>query len=230
MIFRDRRHAGIELGRHLAQYADRDDVRVLALPRGGVPVAYEVARALNAPLDVFVVRKLGVPGHEELAMGAIASGGACVLSRDVIDMLGIDAAAIANVVAREQAELNRRERAYRGGRAGPDVAGNTVIVVDDGLATGSTMLAALRALRALAPARLIAAAPVAARETCEALRREADDVVCAQNPRPFRGVGQWYDDFSQTGDDEVRELLAANPPLPPATAGRDGDAPRAPGP
>jgi putative phosphoribosyl transferase len=227
MIFRDRRHAGRELGRHLVRYADRDDVRVLALPRGGVPVGYEVARALNAPLDVFVVRKLGVPGHEELAMGAIASGDVRVLSREVTDMLGISQQAIEAVAARERAELHRRERAYRGDRPAPDVAGRTVIVVDDGLATGSTMLAALRALRALSPAHLVAAAPVAARDTCELLRAEADAVVCAQTPAPFRGVGQWYHDFSQTGDDEVRELLAADPPAPPAVADPGIEGPRA---
>lgn len=223
MIYRDRRHAGAELGRALQAYAERDDVLVLALPRGGVPVGYEVARALGAPLDVFVVRKLGVPGHEELAMGAIASGGVRVLGEQVIRMLGIDAAAVDSVAMREQAELHRREHAYRGDRGPLDVRDRVVIVVDDGLATGSTMRAALQALRRLEPARLVAAVPVAAHESCEALRGEADEIVCAQTPLYFRGVGQWYDDFSQTSDAEVRELLAAATP-PPVT----GAAPRAP--
>ena len=207
-VFRDRRHAGRVLAQILAGYANRSDVIVLALPRGGVPVAYEVAKALHAPLDVFVVRKLGVPGHEEYAMGAIASGGARVLNDEVVRRLGIPDAAVDAVTRYEQGELERRERLYRAGRPLPDLRGRTVIVVDDGLATGSTMLAAVRALRAQQPARIVVAVPTAAAETCAQLRSEADEVVCATTPEPFRAVGTWYDDFSQTSDEEVRELLA----------------------
>lgn len=225
MVYRDRRHAGAELGRALHAYAGRDDVTVLALPRGGVPVGYEVAQALSAPLDVFVVRKLGVPGHEELAMGAIASGGVRVLGDAVIGMLGIDAAAVEAVARREQAELQRREQAYRAGRAPLDVEGRVAIVVDDGLATGSTMRAALQALRRLGPQRLVAAVPVAAPGSCEALRGEADEVVCVQSPARFRGVGQWYEDFSQTGDEEVRALLATAPAPRTGSRAEHGTAP-----
>ena len=207
-VFRDRRHAGRVLAQILAGYANRSDVIVLALPRGGVPVAYEVAKALHAPLDVFVVRKLGVPGHEEYAMGAIASGGVRVLNDEVVQRLGISDAAVDAVTRFEQGELERRERLYRAGRPLPDLRGRTVIVVDDGLATGSTMLAAVRALRAQQPARIVVAVPTAAAETCAQLRSEADEVVCATTPEPFRAVGTWYDDFSQTSDEEVRELLA----------------------
>ena len=207
-VFRDRRHAGRVLAQILAGYANRSDVIVLALPRGGVPVAYEVAKALHAPLDVFVVRKLGVPGHEEYAMGAIASGGVRVLNDEVVRRLGIPDAAVDAVTRYEQGELERRERLYRAGRPLPDLRGRTVIVVDDGLATGSTMLAAVRALRAQQPARIVVAVPTAAAETCAQLRSEADEVVCATTPEPFRAVGTWYDDFSQTSDEEVRELLA----------------------
>ena len=207
-VFRDRRHAGRVLAQMLAGYANRSDVIVLALPRGGVPVAYEVAKALHAPLDVFVVRKLGVPGHEEYAMGAIASGGVRVLNDEVVRRLGIPDTAVDAVTRYEQGELERRERLYRAGRPLPDLRGRTVIVVDDGLATGSTMLAAVRALRAQQPARIVVAVPTAAAETCAQLRSEADEVVCATTPEPFRAVGTWYDDFSQTSDEEVRELLA----------------------
>ena len=207
-VFRDRRHAGRVLAQVLAGYANRSDVIVLALPRGGVPVAYEVAKALHAPLDVFVVRKLGVPGHEEYAMGAIASGGVRVLNDEVVRRLGIPAAAVDAVARYEQGEVERRERLYRAGRPPPDVRGRTVILVDDGLATGSTMLAAVRAVRAQQPARIVVAVPTAAAETCAQLRSEADEVVCATTPEPFRAVGMWYDDFSQTSDEEVRELLA----------------------
>jgi len=207
-LFRDRTEAGRFLARGLGAYANRPDVVVLALPRGGVPVAYEVAQALHAPLDVFVVRKLGVPGHEELAMGAIASGGVRVLNDDLVQRLGVPDAAIDAVARGEQLELERRERLYRGGRPPADLRGRTVILVDDGLATGSTMLAAVRAVRLQRPARIVVAVPTAAAETCEALRSEADNVVCASTPRPFRAVGAWYVDFSQTSDDEVRELLA----------------------
>jgi predicted phosphoribosyltransferase len=204
--FRDRAEAGRSLAAALEQYAGRNDVVVLALPRGGVPVAYEVARALGAPLDVFLVRKLGVPGHEEYAMGAIAEGGAMVLSEDVIEQLAIPQRAVEAVVQRERAELERRARLYRSGPP-PEVRGRTVILVDDGLATGSSMRAAVAALRSLQPTRIVVAVPVAARETCDALRREADEVVCARTPEPFYAVGLWYENFEQTSDDEVRELL-----------------------
>jgi erythromycin esterase-like protein/predicted phosphoribosyltransferase len=214
MIYRDRRHGGRELATLLGHYAARDDVLVLALPRGGVPVAFEVAQALHAPLDIFLVRKLGVPGHEELAMGAIASGDVRVLNRDIVRRLGIGAATIDVVAAREQTELQRREQLYRGDREAPAVAGKTVIVIDDGLATGSTMRAALLALRKLNPARLVVAAPVAAASTCDELEADADEVVCASTPEPFAGVGRWYDDFEQTTDDEVRALLAEAAPEP----------------
>lgn len=208
MRFTDRANAGHVLAERLSVYAGRPDVIVLALPRGGVVVGYEVARELRVPLDVLVVRKLGVPGHSELAMGAIASGGARVLSLDVIGALGISQAQIEAVAAREQAELERRERAYRGARPAPAVRGRTVLLVDDGLATGATMRAAVRSLRERMPARIVVAVPVGATETCAELRDEADEVVCARSLEPFEAVGSWYDDFSQTSDDEVRDLLA----------------------
>jgi predicted phosphoribosyltransferase len=207
MRFQDRTEAGRELARHLANYADRPDVVVLALPRGGVPVAYEVARALQAPLDVFLVRKLGVPGHEELAMGAIASGGVRVLNRDVLCALGISDAVVDMVAERAGEELRRREQLYRDDRPAPEVRGKTVVLVDDGLATGSTMRAAVAALRRLGPAHVVVAVPVGAAETCAELGEQAE-VVCARTPEHFLAVGMWYDDFTQTGDDEVRELLA----------------------
>jgi predicted phosphoribosyltransferase len=205
--FRDRRDAGAALADRLHSYKGRDDLVVLALPRGGVPVAYEVARALGAPLDVFVVRKLGVPGHRELAMGAIASGGVRVLNHDVVAWCGISAAAIEAVASAEQAELERRERAYRGGRPPVELNGRTVLLVDDGLATGSTMKAAVQAVRAYRPARIAVAVPVGALETCRELAHLADDVVCARTPEPFSAVGLWYRDFGQTSDAEVCELL-----------------------
>ena len=208
MRFRDRAHAGKVLAERLEGYAGRPRLLVLGLPRGGVPVAFEVAQALDAPLDVFVVGKLGVPGHEELAMGALTSGGVRVLNDDAVQGLGIDEAAIARAAAAEGTELERRERAYRGDRGPIDVAGRTVILVDDGLATGSTMRAAVQAVRALGPERLVVAVPVAARQTCELLRVEVDELVCAYTPEPFHAVGLWYDDFTQTSDDEVRDLLA----------------------
>jgi predicted phosphoribosyltransferase len=206
--FRDRREAGQLLAAKLAEYAKRPDVLVLALPRGGVPVAYEVARALGAPLDLFLVRKLGIPGHEELAMGAVATGGVRVLNDQVVDGLRIPDYVIDRVTTQEQQELTRRERLYRGGRPPADVRGRTVILVDDGLATGATMHAAIQALRQQQPARIIVAVPTAAPETCEALRAEVDDVICAITPEPFYAVGLWYEDFSQTTDEEVRDLLA----------------------
>ncbi len=207
MIFQDRREAGQILATRLTRYANRPDVIVLALPRGGVPVAFEVARALHVPLDVFLVRKLGVPGHEELAMGAIASGGARVLNEETIRALEIPYKIIGQVTARERRELNRRERAYREGRPAPDVRGHVVILVDDGLATGSTMRAAIAALRQQRPARIVVAVPVGASDTCAAFRSDADEAICAVEPEPFYAVGVWYDDFSQTTDEEVHELL-----------------------
>jgi predicted phosphoribosyltransferase len=206
--FRDRTEAGRLLAEKLREYANRADVVVLALPRGGVPVAFEVARALNAPLDVFVVRKLGVPGHEELAMGAIASGGVRVLNQDVIAALGISRELVDLVAEREQRELRRREREYRDGRASVDVRDRTVILVDDGLATGSSMRVAAIALKKKEPAEIIVAVPVAAPETCAEFESVVDKVVCAATPEPFRAVGQWYRDFSQTSDEEVRDLLS----------------------
>ena len=207
MRFHDRPEAGRILATLLAANADRGDVIVLGLPRGGVPVAYEIARALHAPLDVFLVRKLGVPGHPELAMGAIASSGVRVLSDDILRQLAISAAEIDEVTRRERVELERRDLAYRGDRALPSLAGRTVILVDDGLATGATMEAAVRAARQSNPARIVVAAPVGAAETCARLSAIADDVVCAMTPEPFQAVGLWYDVFDQTSDQEVIDLL-----------------------
>ena len=195
------------LAARLEKYAGKPDVIVLALPRGGVPVAYEVARTLHATMDVFVVRKLGIPGQEELAMGAVASGGVRVLNDQVVRGLSIPGYVIDAVVNWETEELKRRERVYRGDRPPPDVRGKTVILVDDGLATGSTMLAAVRALRQQGPARIVVAVPVASPDTCELLKAHVDEVVCAATPEPFYAVGLWYRDFSQTTDEEVRELL-----------------------
>ena len=208
MGFRDRTEAGRLLAKKLTAYKNRPDVIVLALPRGGVPVAAEVAGALGAPLDIFLVRKLGVPGHEELAMGAIASGGVRVLNDDVVQYLRIPDRVIDEVAAEEQQELERRERLYRGDRPPLDVRGRTVILIDDGLATGSTMRAAALALHEQRPARIVVAVPVAAAATCDEFRGEVDGVVCALTPEPFYAVGLWYEDFSQTTDGEVRELLA----------------------
>ena len=208
MIYKDRIDAGRQLATRLSNYTNRHDVLILALPRGGVPVAYEVAKALRAPLDIFLVRKLGVPGHEELAMGAISTGGVRVLNDDVVNYLGIPGEVIDAVAADELKELERRERAYRGDRPEPDVHGKTVILIDDGLATGSTMRAAAAALRQKNPARLIVAVPVSASQTCDEYRMGVDEIICAKTPEPFLGVGQWYFDFSQTTDEEVRQLLA----------------------
>ncbi|HXG16935.1 MAG TPA: phosphoribosyltransferase [Calidithermus sp.] len=205
--FRDRRDAGRQLAERLREWADRPDILVLALPRGGVPVGYEVARRLGAPLDVFVVRKLGVPGHEELAMGALATGGIRVLNPDVIGGLGIPTEVVEAVTAREAEELARRERTYRGDRPPAEVAGRVVILVDDGLATGATMRAAATAVRQRGPSRLVVAAPVGAPDACQALRAVADDTVCLLTPGWFSAVGAWYDDFSPTSDAEVRDLL-----------------------
>jgi putative phosphoribosyl transferase len=205
--FRDRTEAGRRLAERLHEYAGRDDVLVLGLPRGGVPVGYEVAEALGLPLDVFVVRKLGVPGREELAMGAIATGGVIVLDEGVIRSLRIGTRELEQVVSRERREVERREAAYRNGRGLPELSGKTVVLVDDGLATGSTMRAAARAARRHEPQRVVVAAPVAAPETCRDLRADADDVVCVLTPSPLLAIGLWYDDFAQTTDDEVRDLL-----------------------
>jgi len=205
--FRDRAEAGQLLATKLTGYANHPDVLVLALPRGGAPVAFEVARALHAPLDVMIVRKLGVPGEEELAMGAIASGGVCVLNDDVVQMLGIPEELIHKVAAHEQQELERRERLYRGDRPAYDVHGRTVILVDDGMATGATMRAAVAAVRQQQPARIVIAVPVAAAATCEEFAAVVDELVCILRPEDFFAVGIWYESFSQTTDEEVRDLL-----------------------
>lgn len=208
MQFADRTEAGRLLAKKLDLYANRSDVVVLALPRGGVPVGYEVAHALNVPLDVFLVRKLGVPGHEELAMGALATGNVRVLNKDVIYYLRIPEYMIDQVAAREQRELQRREQLYRGASEPLNVNGRTVIIVDDGLATGSTMRAAVKALQKMGPAKIVVAAPVAARETCESFKAEVDSTcICVMSPDPFDGVGRWYGDFSPTSDEEVCYLL-----------------------
>jgi putative phosphoribosyl transferase len=207
MRFRDRAHAGKVLARALSRYAGRDDVIVLALPRGGVPVAAELARALGAQLDVFVVRKLGLPEHEELAMGAVAPGGVLVLDDRLVRGLGLPDEVLQETVEKELRELERREAAYRAGRPPLDLEGKTVILVDDGLATGATMRAAALALRKYKPARVVVAVPVASAETCDEFRADVDEIVCALTPSPFHAVGLWYDDFSQTSDEEVRELL-----------------------
>jgi putative phosphoribosyl transferase len=206
--FQNRSEAGQLLGRELkSKLGRRDDLIVLALPRGGVPVGFEVAQALDAPLDLFIVRKLGLPGHEELAMGAIASGGVRVLNQDVLRYAPISQKAIDAVAAREQLELERRERSYRGNRLPLDVRGKTVILVDDGLATGSTMRAAVAALRKMEPRDTLVAVPVAAPTTCDEFRAEGIDILCLRTPEPFQAVGLWYDDFSQTTDEEVHRLL-----------------------
>jgi len=205
--FRNRTQAGKELARRLSKFARREDVVVLGLARGGLPVAFEVAQALDAPLDVFVVRKLGVPGHRELAMGAIASGGVRVMNQSVISSLNIPSDQIENVAAQEQRELERREREYRGGADRLDVTGKTTILVDDGLATGASMRAAVQALRQRNPERIVVAVPTAAPSACQDFEKKVDEVVCLITPEPFFGVGAWYEDFSQTTDREVRTLL-----------------------
>ena len=207
-FFKNRAEAGRFLAQKLAEYANDPNVIVLALPRGGVPVAYEVARALKAPLDIFVVRKLGVPGFDELAMGAIATGGIRILNPRVVDYLDISDETIEKVTARERHELQRRERLYRGNQTPLDIRGRTVIIIDDGMATGSTMRAAVRALRRQQPRKIVVAVPVGTRETCDSFANEVDTMcVCAMTPEPFDGVGLWYRDFEQTSDDEVRQLL-----------------------
>ncbi|MBP1149354.1 phosphoribosyltransferase [Methylocaldum sp. RMAD-M] len=206
-LFENRTDAGRQLAQALGAYAGRSDLIVLALPRGGVPVAYEVARALKAPLDLLIVRKLGTPGNPELAMGAIASGGASVLNRDVVSIYRISDEVIENAAAKERQELERRERLYRGDRPYPDIENRCIIVVDDGIATGATMRAGLAALRQRNPACVVVAVPLAPTDTVERLRAEVDEVVCLTTPEPFFAVGQGYRDFSQTTDDEVREIL-----------------------
>lgn len=208
MMFNDRTDAGRALAAQLQRFADREDVLVLALARGGIPVAREVADALNAPLDVFVVRKLGLPGQEELAMGAIASGGVRVLNDDIIRYLRVPEAVVDDVTRAQAVELERREQLYREGRPAIDVRDRTVILVDDGLATGSTMRAAVGAIRMSGPRRIVVAVPVAARDACEELGAEADECVCVARPEPFFGVGRWYRDFTQTTNDEVRRILS----------------------
>lgn len=207
-LFDNRTDAGRRLAQALGAYAGRSDLVVLALPRGGVPVAYEVARALNAPLDLLIVRKLGTPGNPELAMGAIASGGASVLNPDVVSIYRISEETIERVAANERQELARRERLYRGDRPYPEIENRCIIVVDDGIATGATMRAGLAALRQLNPSRIVVAVPLAPSDTVERLRSEVDEVVCLATPEPFFAVGQGYRDFSQTTDDQVREILA----------------------
>lgn len=203
----DRYEAGIILAEHLKDYANQENVVVLALPRGGVPVAYEIAKALSIPLDIFIVRKLGVPGHEELAMGAIASGGTIVFNESLMNQLNIEQTFIDSVLAAEQKELVRRELLYRGNRPFPNLLGKTIILVDDGIATGSTMLAAIKALHKLKPASIVIAVPVAAHSTCEELKTLVDKIVCPLRPINFYAVGLWYESFPQTSDDEVIELL-----------------------
>ena len=220
MLFRNRTEAGQQLASKLRNYANQPDAIVLGLPRGGIPVAYEVAKALNLPLDVFLVRKLGAPSHEELAMGAIASGGARVLNDEVVKSLRISEAAIEEEAQKETRELDRREAAYRGDRPPIDVSDRTVILVDDGLATGSTMHAAAIALREQNPKQIIAAVPVSAPETCQEYKVEVDEIICAETPRPFYAVGLWYDQFPQTTDDEVRDLLQKAAREQPASSPR----------
>jgi putative phosphoribosyl transferase len=207
--FKDRREAGITLAKNLIGFAGRNDTIVLALPRGGVPVAFEVAKSLNLPLDVLVVRKLGVPGQPELAFGAVASGGARFLNEGIVSTLQMSEMIIESIAERENRELERRERLYRGERPAVDVRGKNVIIVDDGLATGATMRVAIRALRKQDPKQIIVAVPVAAQEACTELHDKADVLcVCAESPERFYAVGMWYDDFSQTTDEEVEHLLA----------------------
>jgi len=206
--FVDRKEAGRELGNALAgRFGNRDDIIVLALPRGGVPIGYEVASVLRAPLDIFIVRKLGFPGHDEFAMGAIASGGVRVLNEEVFRDYPVPMHLVDAIAERELLEVERREKSYRGSRPHPDVRNKTVIVVDDGLATGSTMRAAVRALREMNPRAVVVAVPVAARQTCDEFRAEVDDILCLRTPEPFQAVGLWYQNFDQTSDEEVHELL-----------------------
>jgi predicted phosphoribosyltransferase len=209
--YEDRRQAGIELAAHVGHLHDRDNMVVLALPRGGVPVAHELARTLGAPLDIVLVRKLGLPGYSELAMGAIASGGVRVLNENVVGWYHVPAAVIDDIARKEEAELAFRERAYRAGRAPVELRDRIVLLVDDGLATGSTMKAAVQAVKERRPSRIVVAVPVSAPDSCRELADIADEVVCPRTPEPFGSVGQWYRDFSETTDQEVRELLHETP-------------------
>jgi putative phosphoribosyl transferase len=229
-IFRDRREAGRELARRLHKYSARHELLVLGVPRGGVPVAMEVASALKAPLDTFVSRKLGVPGQEELAFGAVASGGTRILDEDIVDAVGISESEIERIAARETQELERREQVFRAGRPPLDVQGKTVVLVDDGIATGASIRVAIAALRRMRPAEIVVAAPVIPLSTCERLRREADDVIAVHTPKSFYAIGEFYDDFSQVTDEEVIKLLrqaaSKEPKDPPAVLPRkvDGEA------
>jgi putative phosphoribosyl transferase len=217
--FLNRREAGRELARQLLQYADHSDVIILALPRGGVPVAYQVALALKAPLDVLIVRKLGLPGREELAIGAIASGGIQILNQDIVHALDIDQSIINSVLQQELQELARREESYRGNRPAPEIKDHTVIIIDDGLATGASMRAAVMGVRTQSPARIVVAVPAAAPQAIDLLQTEVDEIVYVIAPDPFDGVGKWYEDFSQTTDEEVSSLLDnANRQLPSKAA------------
>lgn len=220
MFFQDRTDAGRQLAARLMHYAGRKDVIVLALPRGGVPLGFEVARALGVPLDLMMVRKLGVPGQEELAMGAIASGGVRVLNRRVVDMVQPSEDVLERITEKATRELERREQVYRNHRPSLNVRGRTVILVDDGLATGSTMKAAIAAVRKLNPACLVVAVPVCSSDTCDELRSTVDELICLEAPEPFYAVGQWYQDFSQTTDADVLELMARQPQSPDASANR----------
>jgi putative phosphoribosyl transferase len=222
MLFKDRKDAGRRLAEKLTRYANRSDVVVLGIPRGGVPVAAEVAARLLAPLDVFLLRKLGVPGYEELAFGAIASGGVRVLDTQTIDALGITKEDIERVTSAERKELERREKTDRGERSAMDVQGKTVIVVDDGMATGSSMTAGIRALRQLQPKEIVVAAPVAPQRTCSVLKGDADEIVCVQTPPFFGAIGQFYEDFSQVSDEEVLTLLEASAPAAAKAASGKG--------
>ena len=218
MLFKTRKEAGQRLTSDLKEYANRPDVIVLGLPRGGVPVAYEVARGLNAPLDVWLVRKLGAPGHEELAMGAIASGDTRILNKDVVRSLDVSKQAIDKVAAKEQQELERREKAYRGDLPPLELRDRTVLLVDDGLATGASMHAAAVALRQHDPKEIVAAVPVAAPETCQEFKIKVDKIICSETPQPFYAVGLWYDKFDQTTDQEVRDLMQRAASQQPARA------------
>jgi predicted phosphoribosyltransferase len=210
--FANREEAGRMLAEALSAYTGRSDIFILALPRGGVPVAYEVAKTLLAPMDLWLVRKLGVPGQEELALGALAAKNIRVLNQEIIDLLNIDQTVIDTVVSREQAELERRNQLYRRGKPPPDIEGKTIIIVDDGLATGATMRVAIASLRQARAARIVAAVPVGAASTCRKIEKESDELVCLYKPEPFYGVGQWYSDFSQTSDENVLTLLNNAPP------------------
>ncbi len=213
-LFEDRMDAGKKLAKELSKYANRSDVLILALPRGGVPVAFEVAKELNVKMDVFIVRKLGVPGNEELAMGAISSDNALVLNEDIVRSFQIPERVINMAAENELKELKRRERTYRGDRPKPEISGSTVILIDDGLATGATMRAATSAIKTKNPAKIVVAVPTGAPDTCELFKKEVDEVICIATPEPFYGVGAWYGNFSQTTDEEVCELLDKAMALP----------------